>query len=257
MKRRWHTWALALVVLVILLTASGKVLGQEPQLTLRLRRDWGYGGFGEIQGNCSLLVNGPQDLERVIFWLDNELMGEVTQAPWRWKFHTSQYVPGVHTLYAIGHTQSGLELRSNEIRVRFLSPAEAGRAVVRVILVLLGGIAAVVALAATMTFLLSRGTKRQPESTERRSYGLLGGTVCPKCNRPFPLHWWAPNVGWFTKFDRCPHCGQWSWVKRASTQDLAAAETAQRQRVTPSHPDALTEEERLRRELDESRFLDG
>ncbi len=239
------------------LVAAPALAQEEPlQLTLRLRRDWGYGGFGEIQGRFTMGVSGPEDLRQVVFWLDDQVMGEVRQVPWQWKFQTDSFPSGLHTLYAVGYTQGHRELRSNEIRTKFLSAGDARRATVRVILVLLGGTAAVLALAAALTLLISRRTGGRSEPTTSRHYGLLGGAVCPKCGRPFALHWWGANIGLSTKLDRCPHCDQWSRVKRASAQELANAAAAEREHPAPGQQDAPTDEERLRRELDESRFVD-
>jgi len=87
-----------------------------------------------------------------------------------------------------------------------------------------------------------------------RSYGLSGGTICPNCGRPYSRHIWAPNVV-IGKFDRCPHCGKWRVVQRLSTATLRAAEQAELEGSEPSLPETpLSEEEKLRRLLDDSRF---
>jgi len=95
------------------------------------------------------------------------------------------------------------------------------------------------------------GRPRRPAGA-RRDYGLLGGAICPKCGRPFGLHWWAPNlIG--SKFDRCSHCGRWSVVGRASHEALAAAEAAE-EAAAPEAPE-LNPEEKLRRQIEESRYV--
>jgi hypothetical protein len=40
---------------------------------------------------------------------------------------------------------------------------------------------------------------------------------------PLARHFLAPNIG-LKKLERCPHCGRWSLVSRASAEDLVAAE---------------------------------
>ena len=80
--------------------------------------------------------------------------------------------------------------------------------------------------------------------------------MCPKCGRPFALHWWSFHVG-FQKFDRCDHCGKWSRVGRSSREKLAEAEMAE-QESAPAHTPAPepSAEAKLKRQLDESRFTD-
>jgi len=71
------------------------------------------------------------------------------------------------------------------------------------------------------------------------------------------MHIWGLNMG-LGKFDRCPHCGKWSVVRRVNPDLLAAsaeaAERAARQETAVSEP--LSDEEKLRRQLDDSRFDD-
>ena len=120
-----------LAALILLLSAIASASAQEeppPALGLHLRRDWGYGGIGEIEGNFTISVSGPADLVRVIFRLDDQVMADLTQPPWKLKFHTSQYSAESHSLYALGYTSDGRELRSSETRVRFLSSQQAGKA---------------------------------------------------------------------------------------------------------------------------------
>lgn len=79
-----------------------------------------------------------------------------------------------------------------------------------------------------------------------------GAAICPKCKRPFARSFLSPNlvVG---KLCRCPHCGKWSVVPRATAAELAAAEAADRAASEPAAP-ALSEEERLRRKIDASKY---
>ena len=69
-----------------------------------------------------------------------------------------------------------------------------------------------------------------------------------------PRHALAPNllVG---KLERCPHCGKWAIVPRAAPADLVAAEA----RLRADNQEGVmqveeSEEEKLKRELEESRF---
>ena len=70
------------------------------------------------------------------------------------------------------------------------------------------------------------------------------------------MHWWAPNL-LGAKYDRCPHCGKWGSVRRASRADLERAEA-----LWPSQTDesalttGQTEADKLRKQLEDSRFDD-
>jgi len=89
----------------------------------------------------------------------------------------------------------------------------------------------------------------------RRGYGMFGGAVCPQCGYPYARHWWAPNLG-TVKYDRCPNCGKWSRVPRASADELARAEAAFFGEEGELPAQELSEEEKLRKRLEESRYED-
>ena len=55
------------------------------------------------------------------------------------------------------------------------------------------------------------------------------------------------------KLTPCPHCGKWSIVKRASMSDLQAAEQAELIVEEVQIPE-VSDEEKLRKELDDSKY---
>ena len=58
-----------------------------PCLALRLSRTFGYSsGTGDIQGNFKLKATGPDDLARVSFYLDDELLGYSVVEPYSFKW---------------------------------------------------------------------------------------------------------------------------------------------------------------------------
>src|SRR6185436_10633364 len=124
----------------------------------------------------------------------------------------------------------------------------AGRIVVPVLIV--AGLAIAVGLGVPLFQALRGKPAPLPPGTPRR-YGLMGGAICPKCGRPFTRHWWGLNAG-LSKFDRCDNCGRWSLVRAAPLEKLRAAEAAEvgHAAVAP----ALSPEEKLRRQLDDSKF---
>lgn len=203
---------------IFTLLAVTPARAQESALSLRMSRDFGYAGFSnDIEGLYSLHASGPANLQRVEFYIDAELIANVEEEPFRVQFTTKDYQPGEHTLYAIGYTADGQELRSNEFMRIFLSADEARSKATQLILPILGIVLAVTLVASVLPVVFSRS------KPERGKYGLSGGAVCPKCELPFPLRFFSFNMG-ARKLERCPHCGKWSLVRRAKKEDLAAAE---------------------------------
>ncbi len=248
-----HTRVLRLFLfLALLLCLVPSVYAQTetpPQMDFSLNRDWGYGGLnGQIQGHFSARVRGPDNLQRVVFYLDDQVLGEVTAPPFKIRFVTDDYPLGEHVLYAVGYTADGQVLTSNRVQRVFVSPEEGWQVAGRIIIPALGLSVGVILLVALVSFLGER--RRGPGAP--RSYGLFGGAVCPRCGRPFARHWWAPNMV-TAKYDRCPHCGKWSIVRAASPQALREAEEAM---LHPHTPQTASPEESLEKALDESRYLD-
>lgn len=213
---------------------------------IRLSRDLGFGLGGQIQGRFSIKVDGPDELNRVEFYIDDRLIGEDRSPPFSVKFTTSDYEGGVHQLAAIGFTSDGRELQSNRITRQFAS-------VQNVVLIVGALIALAVGLRLAIHY-LTRGKR----SNTGRSIGYLGGTVCSNCGRSFGIHWWSMRLG-FGRLDRCPHCGKWSMVSRSSAEALAAAEQLERepaQAESTITDQQAKDDEILRRQIDESRYSD-
>jgi hypothetical protein len=244
-------------VLIGLLLSFSRVLAQDSVgITLNLNRDFGYSGGGEIQGTFTLIATASEDLDRVVFMIDDDLLGEDNQAPFRLQFNTGGYNLGLHKLSAIGYTIEGQERHSNEIRANFVTPGEGWQAAVRILLPILAVVILAALLSAVVPVLSGRGKSSSVSLGAPRNYGLSGGTVCPNCRRPYARHWWGMNIV-VGKFDRCPHCGKWSLARRAMPWELKAAEAAELELAPRSSSEpGLSEEERLRRELEESRYQD-
>ena len=110
----------------------------------------------------------------------------------------------------------------------FLNKEESRGAAIGIIGPMLGIVLLVMLAGAGIPALLGRKEKVG-------EYGILGGTVGPKCGLPFTLKFWGFN--WFTgKLQRCPHCGKWSVVRHASPKALAAAEARWRGETPVNFP---------------------
>jgi DNA-directed RNA polymerase subunit RPC12/RpoP len=229
----------------------------EAELILSVNRDVGYSsGTGRIQGAFTMRVSGPDNLQRVVFLIDGQSIGEDTQAPFSIQFHTGDFSLGVHTMSAVGTTSDGHELRSNETRREFVSAEEGWQTGMKIAFPIIGIAFGAMLLSFLLPAVLGRGKRRVVPAGAPRSYGMLGGTICSKCGRPFGIHVWGLNmvVG---KLDRCPYCGKWSVVRRVPMEALKAAEAAELDMAEGSDSAlAYSSEDALRKELDESRFLD-
>lgn len=252
--RRKKAIAAGLICLVLawaVLAVPAGAQEEEPALSLRLSRDFGYGSGLQVQGRFSYRVDAPDSVVRVEFMLDEEVIGEDDEAPFRLNFVTGNYAEGWHTLSARGYTAGGEQLVSNTVQREFVPPQQT---YTRIGAILLLVVAFVVA-----RYLITRPRGTDTSGRKRRGYGLLGGTVCTRCGRPFAFPLWSVNL-MAGRIARCPHCGKWGFMQRASPQVLAAAEAFERdlEEGEPEDGTAVpgSEEERLRRQLDDSRYDD-
>ena len=247
---RQKGWTLFLVLFGLIFGVGTAVAQETPQLELRLSRDFGAGFGTSIQGRFSFRVNGPDNLESVSFYIDDKLVGEDSEDPFRLQFETEDYELGTHTLYAIGRTTSGEALRSNEISRNFISSSSSNRTllliVVPILVITLGG-------GALATWISNRGRKGSTADGVNVN-GPFGGTICPKCNKPFARHIWGLNLG-LSKYDRCPHCGKWSLVRALPADQLDTAVAAMEAEAKQNSPKSPTDDdESWRKRLDDSKF---
>lgn len=230
---------------------------QDEQLEIMLRRNWGFSsGTGKIQGTFTIRTNGPEDLTGVVFTIDDQVVGEANEEPYGLRFVTDDYPLGVHQIQATGFDASGAQIRSNTIQVEFVSADQGWQAASNILIPIVVVILAAVGLAVLVPLVFTRGKKEQLAPGAPRTYGIYGGAVCPKCSRPFSRHIYGLNLGTH-KYDRCPYCGKWSLVRRASPEALAAAEAEEIKtaRAGAFVPEKM-EEERLRQEIEDSRYDD-
>lgn len=245
-------------ILAILWFATLPALAQaQAELSLRLSKDFGYSsGTGKMQGTFSMKASGPDNLSRVVFYIDGKQIGEVSQSPFNLQFNTDNYALGVHTLSATGYTTSGEELQSNEIKAEFVTASQGWQAALKIAIPIIVVAFGAMLLSALIPALTGRGKKSSLPLGAARNYGSLGGAICPKCGRPYSRHIWGMNL-MVGKLDRCPYCGKWSIARRATPQELKMAEEAELQMAqNESQVPAQSEEEKLRRELDNSRYRD-
>lgn len=249
MKRRVVLASARLTVLSMLwLVPCWTASAQTSALELRLSRTFGYSGGGEIQGSFLLSAAGSEDLDRVTFHVDEAVLETVTAPPFQARLHTGDYPLGVHRLWAVGILEDGSEAVSNEIIAEFVDPSASWEAAGRMLLPILAVLGVMIGAGAAITAVSGRRYKPG-------SYGSSGGAVCPRCSLPMNRHFLAPNAVVGKKLERCPHCGKWSRVSRASAEELAAAEARLLREGMPQGSDE-SQAEALSRQVDDSRFLE-
>lgn len=237
---------------------STQVQAEEIEFRLDVNRDFGYGNGSDVRGNFSLTIYGAQEsIRTVIYLMDGQQISQVSQAPFRFRFSTSDYPDGWHELSAVVETTDNRSVTTPVVRLNFISSSQQSAGMKRIfglilaMMVILGGIG----IAAQ--FVTLRGGKHKAPGAPIR-YGLLGGTICPRCNRPYSIHIWSISlIG--GRLDRCEHCGKWAFIQRRHPDLLAAAEKAGLQAAQVEEntlPGAAEEsdEEKLHRLLDESRY---
>ena len=237
-------------VLLWLLAPWARAGAQEPALNIRLIRNFGFGGVGQIQGTFTVRITNPEGLDRAEFFIDDQLAHTAEGPPFEYRFHTSQFPAGKRTLAAIGYTPGGQALASNTITREFLTAEDARQATGSLLIPILGLVVILFVASALLPALLGRGGNYKPGV-----YGRAGGAVCPRCQKPYSRHTLAPNLV-AGKLERCPHCGKWAIVRRASQAELEAAEARLATAGRPEGGQPEGEEERLRRLIDDSRYED-
>jgi hypothetical protein len=252
--------ALSFFPMLLFLVCSftpGKAQEQgDEELTIRLNRDFGFALGSQIQGTFTIQVSGPPDLMRVEFLIDGQRLGADTEAPFQIRFNTGSFSNGNHTLAANGYTQNGRELHSRSLTIQFVSPDQGWRTGMRIVLPLLALILGAIVLSAVVPLVFGQRQLNQLPLGAPRNYGFAGGAICPKCGRSFGMHIFGLNLA-IGKWDRCPYCGRWSLVRRASPQQLAEAEAAELRMASGEVLAAsLSEEEKLKKSLEDSRFQD-
>ena len=257
-NRKTPLFQLFTLVLAISLLLSTSALAQEQDgLKFSMSRDFGYAsGTGDIQGTFSMIAEGPADLAKVTFYIDDKAIGEDSQAPFKLQFTTDSYPLGMHSLKAVGVTADGKEIASKTYQRNFVSAEEGWKAALTIGGPILG-LVLLISLFGVLGPVLMGKKKGSVPLGAPRNYGSAGGAICRKCKRPFPRHFFAPNM-LFGKLERCPHCGKISIVAAASPTQLRAAEKAELALLAGDamQVEGMTEEEKLKKELEDSRYHD-
>ena len=244
------------VVAFFLAIIASPVLAQS-SYSLNTSKSNGFNNGSQIRGSFKMTVNPQNGIKSATFLIDGQTMTVVTSSPYFFNFQTTNYPTGWHDLSASIVTTAGQTVTTPVERFDFVSAEEESASMKSLIFPLVGGILAVIVIVVGAQFLFfGRKSLSKIPLGEARNYGINGGAICPKCHRPFPLTLLSLNAG-LGKFTRCSFCGKWSFVRRASLNDLRAAEAAELADAQPeTHIHEKTGDEKLKEMLDESRYTD-
>lgn len=226
MKTRYLAVLTICLGLIFGVTRTGYT--QDNTYTVHVRRNFGYGMGSDIQGALTIRLLGEEGkVDRVTFYIDDEVLYKTDEEPFSYQFNTEDFDPGTHRLYAEVLLDDGQSLTTSAVQYNFLSSKEANRQI-RNVLIGIGGaiIGSMLIVGIIQSLVIGKEGKRPHQPGTPRSYGILGGTICRKCGRPFPRHIWGINlvVG---RLDRCDNCGKWSMTVRATPKALKMAEEAE------------------------------
>ncbi len=251
--KRFYIVLFLLSLILLGQTATSPSRGQAvyaqdaPRLSLRLNRDFGSSFGTRIAGTFSFRVDAPDEVVRVTFFIDDIQIGEDSEAPYRLQFRTSNFEIGLHTISAVGYTQAGEELISNQLRREFISSASSTNRTLWIVIPIL-------ILSLSGRYISSRIANKDRRKTGKTTMdGPLGGTICPKCHKPFAIHLWSFKLV-TVRGDRCPHCGKWSIVHRMHPDLLNASLDAMETTASDTKTFPKSDDSDLQQKLDESRF---
>ena len=257
MKNNYKILFAVMLVFTLLGAAVTPARAQNTDYGIRLVRNFGYGGGANIRGTFTISLTGDEtQVEKVSFLIDGSSIAVIDTPPFKFQFQTDDYGVGTHLLTAKYTLNDGTTALTSSLQYNFVSKDEESKQVTPIFFGI-GGVTVIALLAvALVQGTLLKGKRKSYEPGEPRNYGMLGGTVCPKCGRPFPRHLWGIKlvVG---RLDRCDNCGKWSMTHRASAAELAAAEAAERGEVLADQQvSAGSEKPDQKNALDDSRYMD-
>jgi hypothetical protein len=244
---------LLFVLALVFVLSFSAVMAQDSPYTLRIVRDWGYGNGADINGRMSLSVKGDQDkIQQVTFFIDGEVMASVAAAPFKFQFDTNNFEPGLHRLTAEVKTTTGESYTTNGLVSNFVEKGQANQSMLKILL-LVGGIV-VVSLGIQLFMQKNANKNAKFDENGHAIYGVWGGAVCPSCGQPFSRSFLGINlVG--VRLERCPHCGKLVAARRATPDQLEAAELRSRPESVEQAP-VKSDTEKKQESYDDSKYTD-
>ena len=245
------------LVLILAAVMISPVFAQQDEYSLGLTRIVGYSSGDQISGTMNLSIIGPaNNIKSVKYIIDGKVVTEVAQPPFTATFQTVSFDFGYHDLSAAVLTKDGRTVNTAIRKFNFATAEQQASGILNILGPILGIVVLVLGLGfVTQLVLFRKKFQTMPPGT-RREYGMMGGTICPNCKRPYAFHWWSPHV-LTHKIDRCDFCGKWAFARRYSIEELRQAEQKEIQSFGGSEPVVQkSEEEKLKEMLERSKYSD-
>ena len=249
-------WKIFFLLLLIAVTVTPVFAQSQDGFQLGITKTFGFANGDLIRGTFTLYITGSPSIKSVQYLIDGNSMGTVNSAPFNLTFQTTSYPTGFHDLSVIVETTDGRTVTIPSRRFEFATPDQETSGVARVLIPILAIVVLVALLGAiAQIFFFKKKFASIPSGTQR-NYGIRGGTICPRCHRPYSIHLWAINFVYY-RVDRCDFCGKWAFVRSYSMDSLRAAEQKELASTdTSSAPAVKTDEEKLREMIDKSKYTD-
>ena len=252
MKKQSSVFGLLLALIFAALSFL-PALGQTESFRLVLKREWGLGMPGAVQGHMSLNLKGELEaVQNVTYYIDDKEMAQLQMPDIKFRFITDDYPSGPHKLHAVVKTQDGSQVTSSVIEIKFIAKDEANK-INKNIWLWVGGLTALVLV---VSVLLTRRANQANRRSDRpvTGSGLYGAAVCPKCGKAFTRTIVGLNL-LTHRYEPCPHCGKWSMTQAATPAELEAAQLPETKQIESDvpQPDSLYNE---REQIDESKYTE-
>lgn len=105
MKLNTKIVSICLISVVLALSTGGALAA--PTVSLSWYKNNGYGWGNDIGGEWTITADVSSDVTHVEFYVDDALVHNVTEAPFKWAFNTADYSNGEHTIIAIAYNDTG------------------------------------------------------------------------------------------------------------------------------------------------------
>jgi len=253
---------ISLGLFILSCTGMGAARFTEPTQApfwLNIHRNVGFSSGNQIRGSFNLEIIGDSaNIDAVQFLVDEQKIAEINQSPFLVKINTGDFPNGTHSLSAVIRLKDGSNYTTAGRNFEFVAPGEELKAIRKIILPLGAGIIAIILIVVFFQVLGLRSRNSENITSQDILRDARHGIgICPRCNSPTPLHWWAINLGFSYKLERCVQCGKWSLMKRLDgekTRQLLAQAKFSQPSIKENH--ILTNEEEFARKLEDSKYLD-
>ncbi len=106
------------LISVVLALSTGAALAA-PTVSLSWYKNNGYGWGNDIGGEWTITADVSSDVTCVEFYVDDTLVQNATDAPFKWAFNTEDYSNGEHAISAIAYDNAG-EMATTQVDRNFV-----------------------------------------------------------------------------------------------------------------------------------------